>query len=275
MAQGIYNNFNYRALACLELLLEGLSIRSTERITGIHRDTILKLLGVVGNKCQSLFDKKISSIPVREIQADEIWSFVFCKEKHKKANHIKSDKVGDAYCFVAMDRNTKLIVAWHLGRRTTEDTEIFTEKLNQATTGRFQLTTDGMEAYPDAVSLSLGTRVDYAQVIKTYQYAQTDRKYSPSTKTLNITKRKVIGKPKLSRATTSHIERQNLTMRMTIRRLTRLTNAYSKKWENLNHALAIYFAYYNFCRSHSSIRCTPAMAAKVTNHIWELEELLY
>jgi IS1 family transposase len=189
------------------------------------------------------------------------------------------EETGDAYCFVAFERNTKLVAAWHLGHRTAEDTEAFTEKLAQATDGLFQLSTDGFEAYPNGVSYSLGTRVNFAQIIKTYRAAhpsqspEGERRYS-SSQVLEVVKVERIGAPDPALICTSHVERQNLTMRMSLRRLTRLTNTFSKKWSNLKAALALHFAYYNFCRYYGSIRCTPAMAAGVTKRVWEVEDLL-
>jgi transposase-like protein/IS1 family transposase len=269
-----------RALQCLHLLMEGMSVRSTERITGVHHTTILDLLVLAGERCERLLRRRIRHLKVTDVQADEIWGFVWCKQKTKNRLGLSDDAlVGDAYCFVAIERNTKLVLAWHLGHRTMEDTETFIEKLSRATDGEFQLTTDGWPSYPDAVSLSLGVRVSYAQLIKEYtaahpqQSPEGERRYSPST-VLEIFKVPRIGDPDPALICTSHIERQNLTMRMHIRRLTRLTNAFSKKWENLRAALALHFAYYNFCSMHRTIRCTPAMEAGITNHIWEIKELL-
>jgi transposase-like protein/IS1 family transposase len=269
-----------KALQCLHLLMEGMSVRSIERITGVHHTTILTLLVLAGERCERLLRRRIHRVKVSDVQADEIWGFVWCKQKTKNRLGLSEDAlVGDAYCFVAIERNTKLVLAWHLGQRTTEDTEVFIEKLARATTGEFQLTTDGWRAYPDAISLSLGVCVDYAQLIKEFKAAhpqqspEGERRYSPS-KVLEITKIPQIGEPDPALICTSHIERQNLTMRMHIRRLTRLTNAFSKKWDNLRAALALHFAYYNFCCIHRTIRCTPAMEAGLTNHIWEIKELL-
>jgi IS1 family transposase len=183
-------------------------------------------------------------------------------------------KIGDAYTFVGIERNTKLVLAWHLGQRDMVDTEAFAEKLNEATSGYFQLTTDGWRPYENAVSYSLGTRVDYAQLIKVYAAnPDGEQKYSPPVVVETVTKIQ-IGDPDPSRICTSIVERSNLSMRTSIRRLTRLTNAFSKKWENLRAALALYFAYYNFCRIHSSIRCTPAMESGITQHVWSLRDLL-
>lgn len=181
---------------------------------------------------------------------------------------------GDAYCFVAIERTSKLILAWHLGRRTAEDTEAFTEKLDYATTGRFQLTTDGFAAYPDAVPYSLGTRVDFAQLVKVYAAPRDpDERYSPAS-VVNAVPVPRWGDPDPQSICTSHVERQNLTMRMQLRRLTRLTNAFSKKWENLKAALAVYFTHYNFVRVHSTLRITPGMQAGLSDHVWSWGELL-
>jgi IS1 family transposase len=271
-----------RGVQCLRLLLEGNSIRSTERLTGVHRDTILKLLVIAGEKSSRLLEDKIYAIPVNTVQADEIWGFIYCKEKTKRLypDSITIEGAGDFYCFVGIESDTKLILAWHLGRRTSGDTEAFIAKLSIATSGNFQLTTDGFHSYPEAINNSeLASRVEYAQLEKVFargfktQSPFGERRYSP-VKTLRLFKTPRIGNPDRELISTSYIERQNLTMRMTLRRLTRLTNAYSKKWDNLHAALALYFAYYNFCRVHSSIKCTPAMASEVTDHVWKIDELL-
>lgn len=270
-----------KALLCLQLLLEGNSVRSTERITGVHRDTILDLLVLAGEKCERLLSEKIKNVPVRDVQADEIWGFVGMKQKtfrrKLKAEPSMDSTLGDAWCFVALERHSKLVLAWHLGKRTVRHTVDFTEKLFTATEGRFQLTTDGFAAYPDAVAYSLGTRVDFAQLIKIYEAANdgrgAERRYSP-TKFVKAVATPQWGEPDKERICTSHVERQNLTLRMSMRRLTRLTNAFSKTWANLKAAYALQFAYYNFCRIHKSLRCTPAMAAGITKHVWELRDLL-
>lgn len=265
-----------KALLCLRLLVEGNSIRSTERITGVEKKTILSLLVLTGEKCERLLNEKIKGLAVQDVQADEMWGYVGMKEKTKKRKLLHDSTLGDAYTFVAIERNTKLVLAWHLGRRDVGNTVQFTEKIYEATSGRFQLTTDGFAAYPDAVSYSLGTRVDFAQLVKIYAHplqGSAEQRYSPA-KVVEALPKPMWGNPDPERICTSHVERQNLTMRMMMRRLTRLTNAFSKKWENLKAALALHFAYYNFCRIHKSIRCTPAMEAGITKHVWELEDLL-
>ena len=265
-----------KALLCLRLLVEGMSVRSIERTTGVHRDTVLSLLATVGEKCETLFDERIQNVSVRDVQCDEIWDFISMKEKTKKKKGNDDDTIGDAWTFVAIESNTKLVLAWHLGRRTASDTFEFTEKLSRATADHsFQINTDGFAAYKDAIIHSLGGKyVDFAQVIKVFGKPEADeRRYSPS-EVIGIEKYPVFGKPDLDKATTSHVERQNLTMRMSMRRFTRLTNAFSKKWMNMKYAIALYFAYYNFCRVHSTLRVTPAMEAGLTNHVWTLKELL-
>ena len=259
---------------CLKLLLEGMSIRSVQRITGLHQETILNLIVLAGERCEKLMRDRIKGIAVKDVEADEIWGFCKFKNRHKLYKGITDPHVGDAYTFVGIERNTKLILAWHLGARGMEDTEAFTEKLHEATSGYFQLTTDGFRPYENAVSYSLGTRVDYAQLIKVYaRDRENEQKYSPPEVVETITKI-MIGDPDPSRICTSIVERSNLSIRTSVRRLTRLTNAFSKKWENLKAMLAIYFAFYNFCRIHSSIRCTPAMESGITNTVWSIRDLL-
>lgn len=263
-----------KAEMCLRLLVEGNSIRSIQRITGLHQETILNLLVLAGKRCEKLMKNRIKGIAVKDVEADEIWGFVKFKNRHKLYKEITDPHIGDAYTFVGIERNTKLILAWHLGERGMVDTEAFTEKLDYATSGHFQLTTDGFRPYENAVSYSLGTRVDYAMLIKIYSNnREGEQKYSPP-EVEGIIVKPLIGYPEPSRICTSIVERSNLSMRTSIRRLTRLTNAFSKKWENLQAALSLYFAYYNFCRIHSSIRCTPAMESGLTGHVWTLRELL-
>jgi transposase-like protein/IS1 family transposase len=263
-----------KALLCLTLLLEGNSLRSIERITGVTGHTLLDLLMLAGERCEELMRRKIKGIAVKDVEADEIWGFVKFKNRHKLYKQITDPRVGDAYTWVGIERNTKLVLAWHLGERDMVACEAFTEKLHEATTGRFQLTTDGFRPYENAVSYSLGTRVDYAMLIKVYaKDREGEQKYSPPEVVETVTKI-MIGDPDPSRICTSIVERSNLSMRTSIRRLTRLTNAFSKKWENLRAMLALYFAFYNFCRIHSSIRCTPAMESGITQHVWSLRDLL-
>lgn len=266
-----------KALLVLQLFVEGNSIRSIERVTGVEKKTILSLLVLAGERCEGVMKRKMRRVKVKDLQLDEIWTYVGMKEKTKVQKNRETDKLGDAYTFVAFERDSKLIPVWHLGRRTERDTLAFTEKIFEAVDGteaKIQITSDGFAAYPAAISYSLGTRSSYAQLVKVYGAPMDDdHRYSPS-KIKNAAPTPLWGNPNPERICTSHVERQNLNIRTAMRRFTRLTLGFSKKWENLKAALALYFAYYNFCRIHSSIRCTPAMEAGITKHVWELKELL-
>lgn len=265
-----------KALLCLNLLVEGNSVRSTERITGVHRDTILSLLETVGKKCIWIQESLVKNVKVGCVEADEIWSYVAMKDKTKHAKDINSDQVGSAYTFTAIDAESKLIVAWHLGTRTEEHAVNFLRKLRNSVDEEtvFQLSTDAFPGYNQTVPMILGNQAHYGQIIKTYSSSQDETRYSPAACT-GCKKKKKLGNPIKKNISTSMVERQNLTMRMSMRRFTRLTNGFSKKWDNLNYMLAIYFAYYNFCRSHKTLnQATPAMAANLTNTIWSLKDLL-
>lgn len=267
-----------KATLVLSMLLEGMSIRSVQRITGVEKKTILKLLVLAGEKSEKLFDEKVKGVTVTNLQADEIWAFCGMKQKTANQNGVGNDETkGSTYTFTAIEANTKLIVAWHLGKRTKEDTEIFVEKIYDAIDGtknQFQMSTDGFPAYTDAVSMSLGTRANYGQIIKIYGNPNPDDVRYSAGEIIEIIKKKICGNPIDELISTSYVERSNLTMRMSMRRFTRLTNAFSKKWYNLKCALALYFAHYNFCRVHSTLRCTPAMASGLAKTTWTLEDLL-
>jgi len=267
-----------KALMCLNLLVEGNSIRSTERITGVHRDTILRLVETVGKKCLWIQDTLVKNVNVAEVQADEIWSYIAMKDKTKIEKDIHDEKIGSAYTFTAIDSQSKLIVAWHLGRRTEHDAAIFLEKLASAIDGgteRFQMTTDAFAGYTHTVTEILGTKAHYAQLHKNYRATRPDdARYSPAD-CIGCSKKVIVGHPDESKVSTSHVERHNLTIRMSLRRFTRLTNSFSRKWQNLNYMLAIFFVFYNFCRSHKSLDgATPAMAAGLSKSFWTLRDLL-
>lgn len=266
-----------KALLCLKLLVEGNSVRSTERITGVHRDTVLSLLETVGKKCIWIQETLVRNVKVGFVEADEIWSFVAMKDKTKHAQNIENEQVGSAYTFTSIDADSKLIVAWHLGTRTEEHAVTFLRKVREAVDPEtvFQISTDAFPAYKNAVPLILGRQAHYGQIIKTYASTQDVTRYSPAACT-GCKKKKIVGNPVKKNISPSMVERQNLTMRMSMRRFTRLTNGFSKKWDNLNYMLAIYFAYYNFCRSHKTLDdATPAMAANLTKTIWSLKDLLH
>lgn len=264
-----------RAVPILKLLLEGMSVRSVERVTEVHRDTILRLLVLAGERCQTLMVEKIVNLPVQDVQADEIWGYVFKKEGHKWDHEKDVAEIGDAYCFVGIERTSKLILAWHLGKRDTPSTDTFIGKLRYATgDDRFQLTTDGFKPYIKAVEMYLRDRVDFAQLIKVYGVSRDgEQRYSPA-EVVDSVPVKIMGRPDSDRICTSHIERQNLSIRMGMRRMTRLTNAFSKKWENLQAAYSLWFAFYNFCRVHQTLKVTPAMESGLTDHVWSVSEMI-
>lgn len=260
----------------IQLLVEGCAARTVERITGVHRDAILRLLVAAGERCQRVLDTHIQSIPVKDVECDEIWGFVGMKEKKKKGDNAFNDELGDCYCWVAIERNTKLVLTHVVGRRSVQNAFELMRKLRNATSPlqRFQLTTDGLQHYLQAVDEMISDRCDFAQLIKIYTAPREgEQRYSPG-EVVEAVPVVISGNPNPQRICTSIVERQNLTMRMHMRRLTRLTNAFSKKFENHKAAIALHFAYYNFCKIHSSLRVTPAMEAGIAKYVWTLAELL-
>ena len=244
-----------RGIMAMKLLVEGCSIRSIERVTGIRRDSLIDLMLIAGERCEKLMDRMIQDVPVRDVQADEIWSFIGKKEKRIKFED--DEKLGDSYTWVAMEARTKLVLAFVVGKRTIKDAHELTRKLRRATSAsqRFQLKTDGLQSYISAIDMNLSDRCDYAQLIKIYASPREgEQRYSPG-EFVEAVPVVISGNPNPNRICTSHIERQNLTMRMQIRRLTRLTNAFSKKYESHKAAIALHFAYYNFCKLTSDLAC--------------------
>jgi transposase-like protein/IS1 family transposase len=263
-----------RAILALQLLLEGNSLRSTQRITGLDVNTIMTLLVKAGERCQSLMDSKLRNLPMKHIQVDEIWTFV--QKKNRRVRKGDSPELGDQWVFVAIDADTKLVPAFHVGKRHYADTRKFLWDLYGRIEGRTQITTDGLTHYTAGVPETFGLDVDFAQVVKMFDHGQfdtTEARYSPSPIVEVISKVRT-GNPDPEHISTSFVERQNLTMRMAIRRFTRLTNAFSKKLLNLKMAVALHFAYYNFCRTHRTLRVTPAMEAGITDRVWTIAELI-
>lgn len=261
------------AATVLGMLLEGMSIRACERITGINRDTICRLIKTAGENCQALFDSMVVDVPVSDIQCDEIWSFVGMKEKTKLAREY-GDEVGDSWTFIAIERNTKLILAHKVGLRDLPTCLDFLRDLKRATSGRFQVSTDGLNVYTNNVPFELGGRVDFAQLIKVYSGSQDTTRYSPA-RIIDAEKVPRFGNPDWDRICTSHIERANLTVRMQLRRFTRLTNAHSKCLKHHTAMQAVFFAWYNFCRGHESLKGkTPAMVSGLAEKRWTIKELL-
>ena len=270
----IMNRLNLdRRTQVVAALVEGNSIRSTERMTGIHRDTIMRLLVEVGTGCAALMDEKMRELPCRRVQVDEIWSYVGKKQRHLKPEDDRS-RVGDQWTFVAIDAETKLVPSYLVGKRTAFDANIFMRDLSMRLANRVQLSSDAMDAYADAVERAFGADVDYGQAVKFYEAEPVGAgRYSPP-RVVNVELSTIAGNPDAKHISTSYIERQNLTMRMSMRRFTRLTNGFSKKLENMKAAVSLHFAHYNFVRTHKSLRMTPAMAAGVEKGLWSLGELV-
>ena len=269
-----FNVPDEKVVQILSGLLEGLSVRSVERLTGVHRDTIIRIMLDAGNRCQDLLDAQIRNIPVSQVQVDELWGYCFKKEKHKTREEFYKPEIGDAYTYLGLESRTKLILCFVLGKRNFRSALRLVEALKRATSGVFQLTTDGYKAYRDCVHLVFGDSIHFAQLVKLYSSDEsTHERYSPG-KVVEAIPMRVTGEPCPENISTSHVERLNLTMRMQMRRLTRLTSGFSKKWENLEAALALMVAHYNFCRVHLSLKTTPAVKANLTDHVWTIQEFL-
>ncbi len=275
-----------RRVAILAALTEGASISATARQVGVSKVTVLKLLAEIGPVCLDYQRKTLVNLPCKTLQADEVWSFISCKERDVRGED-RGTWRGDCWTWTAICVDTKLIPCWHVGSRDAEAARLFMEDLASRLANRVQLTTDGHGAYLRAVEEAFGWNgVDYAMLVKLYgkpietSENPTARRYS-QLEVIAIEKHWVMGKPDTDEISTSFVERQNLTMRMNIRRLTRLTNGFSKKLENHIHAMSLYFMHYNFCRKHQTltrarggVHTTPAMAAGVADHVWRLSEVV-
>lgn len=254
-------------------LVEGNSIRSTSRMTGIARNTITKLLVDLGQACMKYHDKHVRNIPVRRLQCDEIWAYIGAKAKNVSAEK-KEIGWGDVWTWVGIDADTKLVVSYLIGGRGADWAMDFMQDCADRIRGRVQITTDGHRAYLEAVEGAFGMDVDYAQLHKIYGASEeTETRYSPA-KCIGCDMKTVSGNPDPKHVSTSYVERQNLTMRMHMRRFTRLTNGFSKKIDNHAYAVALHFMYCNFVRIHQTLRITPAMEAGLLNHAWDLAELV-
>lgn len=270
-----------QVLACL---VEGNSIRATCRMTGAAKGTVTRLLCQVGAACKKYQERNLYNLDCKVVQCDEIWAFCYGKKKNLPKEYQGKYGYGSVWTWVALDADSKLVICWHVGRRELEDAHRFLTNLEPRLKNRVQLTTDGNRSYSEVMSSVFTGKIDYAQVQKIYggRYYQTEegeRRYSPS-ECLGSEKVTFIGSPDDALISTSFVERSNLTMRMGMRRFTRLTNAFSKKVQNLEYAVALHFMYYNFCRPHQALNpkralgITPAMAAGVADHQWDIEEIV-
>lgn len=263
-----------RRAQVVALLVEGMSIRATCRATGTAKGTVLKLLADLGAACRAYHDEHVRNLTCKRIQCDEIWAFCYAKDKNLPAKMKDMPGVGSMWTWTAIDADTKLIAAYHVGTRDAGCAYEFMADLASRISTRIQLTTDGHRAYLTAVADAFGDQIDYAMLVKLYGDVPPEAaRYSPA-KCMGIEMRPICGEPEEEHISTSYVERQNLNMRMNMRRMTRLTNAFSKKAENLEHAVALHFMHYNFVRIHQTLRVTPAMEAGVTDHVWTIADLI-
>jgi IS1 family transposase len=255
-------------------LVEGNSIRAIGRMTGFSRNTVDKLLRDLGRASSIYQDRAFRNLNCERLQCDEIWSFCYAKARNVSTAKAAPKGAGDVWTWTAIDADTKLVPCWHVGNRDAAAAYHFMHDLSMRMAHRIQLTTDGLNFYLPAVGEAFGTDVDYAMLVKIYgEPERTDARYSPA-RCMGAKKAIMSGEPEVAHISTSFVERQNLTMRMSMRRFTRLTNGFSKKVENHEHAIAIHYMYYNFCRIHQTLRVTPAMQAGIANHVWDLSEII-
>jgi IS1 family transposase len=263
-----------KKVAVISALVEGVSVRATSRMTGVAKGTILRLLADVGTACAEYQNRTLRGLACKRVQIDEIWSFCYAKEKTVKAKQITVPAAGDVWTFVAIEAQTKLVLGWRVGTRDAASATVFVKDVAARLASRIQLTTDGHRMYLEAVEQAFGAAVDYAMLVKLYGAdVEGQRVYSPA-QCIGARIEPITGAPDRKHVSTSYIERQNLTMRMSMRRFTRLTNAFSKKLENHIHSLALFYMHYNFARIHQTLRVTPAMEAGVSDHVWSMEEIV-
>jgi IS1 family transposase len=263
-----------KQIAIIGALAEGSGIRSIERITGVHRDTVMRLGVRVGKGCAALMDAKMRDLGCRYLEFDEIWGFIGKKEKNTTVDD--GPECGDAWTFCAVDAETKLVPAFKVGKRDGNTANAFVQDVASRMKNRVQISTDGLRAYVEAIEKAFGSEVDYAQIVKTYIHDETghpNRRYS-APEIVSTEKKWFAGRPDMQHVSTSYIERLNATTRLHMRRLTRLTLAFSKKRENFEAAVALHFAYYNFVKRHNTLRCTPAMAAGVERDFLTVGDLV-
>jgi IS1 family transposase len=255
-------------------LVEGNSLRATARMCDVAFNTVLKLVPQIGAACAEYQDRVLRNLPCRLIQADEIWSFCYAKQKNVPSDKQGQFGYGDVWTWTAMDAETKLVPSWCVGARDAATAYTFMHDLASRLANRVQLTTDGLRVYLGAVESAFGADIDYAMLVKVYEGdSSSESRYSPA-ECVDCQMVEVTGRPKPEHISTSFVERQNLTMRMNMRRFTRLTNAFSKKVENHAASIALHYMYYNFCRIHKTLRVTPAMEAGVSKHVWSIEEIV-
>jgi IS1 family transposase len=265
-----------KRIAVIAALVKGCSMRSTSRMTGVSKGAIPRLLESVGAACAEYQDKAIRNVPAKRVQVDEIWSFVGAKQKNAKPHHFEDGGyAGDVWTFTAIEAQSKLVIGWMAGGRDAGSATAFLQDVESRLANRVQLTTDGHKMYLTAVADAFGSGIDFAQLVKVYgNNPEGQQRYSPA-QCLGTKRITVIGDPDQDHVSTSYVERQNLNMRMSMRRFTRLTNAFSKKLANHIHMLAIFHMWYNFARVHQTLRVTPAMEAGISQHVWSIQEIVF
>jgi len=263
-----------RQAQVIAALMEGNSIRATVRMTGVAKNTIVKLLADVGKACAEYQDKALRNLPCKHVQCDEIWAFCYAKDKNVPEDKKDQFGFGSVWTWTALDAETKLMVSWLVSDRSACAATHFIKDLAGRLANRIQLTTDGHKVYLQAVEDAFGYDIDYAMLVKLYGSSpEAEVRYSPAT-CIGAEKIPINGQPDMKKVSTSYVERSNLSIRMSLRRFTRLTNGFSKKVENHAHAMALYVMYYNFVRVHQTLRVTPAMMAGVTDHVWEVKDII-
>jgi IS1 family transposase len=260
------------AALALGMLLEGMSVRAVGRLTGLKPNTICDLILTVGENCERLLSEKVKGVAAQDIQCDELWGFVAMKERQRHSARLTGEE-GNWWTYIGVDRNTKLVLAHHVGQRDGDSCERFVRKLYNATSGRYQISTDGLGSYTLNIPFIFRGEVDFGQLIKKYQNTKSEGRYSPP-KIIRATKKAMYGDPDMDLVCTSHVERLNLTVRMTLRRFTRLTNGHSKSLAHHKAMQAIFFAWYNFCRTHETLKATPAQAAGLADKKWTIRDLI-
>jgi IS1 family transposase len=262
-----------KQVAVISALAEGSGIRQIERMTGINRNTIMNLGVRVGQGCAKILDEKMRNLPCHHLQFDEVWGFIGKKQKHVKPED--DQQLGDVWTFCAIDSDTKLVPSFKVGKRDHVTANSLVQDVASRMANRVQISSDALRVYVDAIEQAFGSNVDFAQIVKTYEedYQHPERKYSPAA-FVSSEKNRVMGSPRMDLVSTSHVERLNGTTRLHMRRLTRLTYAFSKKLENFEAAVALHFSYYNFVKRHGTLRCTPAMAAGVERDFWTVGNLI-
>lgn len=257
----------------ISAMVEGVGVNAISRMTGVCKNSILRILAEVGRACAEYQDRTLVNLNCKRLQADECWQFCYAKEKNVPKKLKGKFGFGDVWTWTAVDADTKLVPSFLVGNRDAQSARLFIDDLASRLKSRIQLTTDGLKVYVNAVEDAFGANIDYAMLHKVYESTQEETRYSPA-KCVGCERKRMMGNPDPLHISTSYVERQNLTMRMHMRRFTRLTNGHSKKIENHIYAVALHFMFYNFAKIHETLRCTPAMEAGVSDHVWEISEIV-